>query len=129
MTGTVVRFALTLDLRATRSNMSRLPNRNEPGYLGQLALPLTFSAVNGACAAIRRAVFFEVGGFDEVDLPVSFNHVDLSSRLGDHGYRVGRTPFAEIFHLECTSRCLDVDPAKSERFLRDQQHMRTAWDL
>ena len=109
------------------THLYRLASRNDPGYFGQLALSRTLSAVTGACAAIRRAVFFEVGGFDEVNLPVTFNDVDLCLRLGDYGYRVVWTPAAKLFHLECASRGLDMDPAKSERFLRDQQHMRTAW--
>ena len=110
------------------THLCRFSSRNDPGYFGQLALPRTLSAVTGACAAIRRAVFFEVGGLDEVNLPVTFNDVDLCLRLGDYGYRVVWTPGAELFHLECATRGLDTaDPAKSERFLRDLKHMRNAW--
>jgi O-antigen biosynthesis protein len=110
------------------THLHRFASRNDPGYFGQLALPRTLSAVTGACAAIRRAVFFEVGGLDEAHLPVTFNDVDLCLRLGEYGYRVVWTPFAELFHLECATRGLDVsDPAKSERFRRDLQHMRNAW--
>ena len=112
--------------RAT--HLYRLASRNDPGYFGQLRLPRTLSAVTGACAAIRRAVFFEVGGFDEVNLPVTFNDVDLCLRLGAYGYRVVWTPFAELFHLESASRGLDfTDPVKSERFQRELQHMRNTW--
>ena len=110
------------------THLYRWASRNDPGYFGQLALPRTLSAVTGACAAIRRAVFFEVGGFEEVNHPVTFNDVDLCLRLGDYGYRVLWTPFAKLFHLECASRGSEIaDPAKGERFLREQQHMRTAW--
>ena len=65
--------------------------------------------MTGACVAIRRAVFFEVGGLDEINLAVVFNDVDLCLRLGDHGCRVVWTPFAELFHLESASRGLDSD--------------------
>jgi hypothetical protein len=71
--------------------------------------------VTGACASIRCVVFFEVGGLDEVNLPVSFNEVDLCLRVGHRGYRVVWTPFAELFHLESASRglvrkiCKDLD--------------------
>jgi hypothetical protein len=81
-------------------------------------------AVTGACVAIRRAVFFEVGGLDEINLPVVFNDVDLCLKLVDHGYRVVWTPFAELFHLECASRGLDSDdPAKQQRADREWRHM------
>jgi GT2 family glycosyltransferase len=119
-------IALGPEGRAT--HLYRLANRNDPGYFGQLALPRTLSAVTCACVAIRRAVFFEVGGFDDVNLPVAFNDVDLCLRLGDYGYRVVWTPFAELFHLERASRGLDmVDPVKNERFLRDLNYIRNIW--
>ena len=119
-------IALGPEGRAT--HLYRLANRNDPGYFGQLALPRTLSAVTCACVAIRRAVFFEVGGFDDVNLPVTFNDVDLCLRLGDYGYRVVWTPFAELFHLERASRGLDmVDPVKNERFLRDLNYIRNIW--
>src|SRR5262249_8359526 len=104
-------------------HMHRLADRNDPGYFGQLALPRTLSAVTGACAAIRRAVFFEVGGLDEVNLPVSFNDIDLCLRVRDYGYRVVWTPFAELYHMECASRGLDLaDPAKRTRSRGEWEH-------
>jgi O-antigen biosynthesis protein len=84
--------------------------------------------VTGECVAIRRAVFFEVGGLDEINLPVSFNDVDLCLRLGDHGYRVVWTPFAELLQLESATRGLDDDdPAKRQRIDGESQYMRETW--
>jgi GT2 family glycosyltransferase len=106
----------------------RLTDRNDPGYFGQLALSRTLSAVTSACAAMRRAVFFEVGGLDEVNLPVCFNDIDLCLNVGNYGYRVVWTPFAELYHVECASRGLDrADPAKRAQFLREWEHMRKTW--
>jgi glycosyltransferase involved in cell wall biosynthesis len=110
------------------SHIHRSATRNDPGYFGQLALARTLSAVTGACAAIRRAVFFEVGGLDEVNLQVAFNDIDLCLRIGDFGYRVVWTPFAELFHLECASRGKDyADEVQRPRFLRECEHMRNTW--
>jgi GT2 family glycosyltransferase len=110
------------------THLYRLANRNDAGYFGQLALARTLSAVTAACVAIRREVFFEVGGLDEVNLPVTFNDVDLCLRLGDYGYRIVWTPFAELFHFECASRGLDSgDPAKRQRADREWRHMRNTW--
>ena len=109
-------------------HLYRFAGKNDLGYCGQLALPRTLLAVTGACVAIRRAVFLEVGGLDEVNLPVTFNDVDLCLRLGDHGYRVVWTPFAELFHLECASGGADGDdPAKRERAEREWRHMCQTW--
>ncbi len=105
-------------------HLYRFAGRDDPGYCGQLALARTFLAVTGACVAIRRSVFFEVGGLDEINLPVAFNDVDLCLRLGEHGYRVVWTPFAELFHLECASRGLDSDdPVKRQRADREWRYM------
>jgi O-antigen biosynthesis protein len=109
-------------------HVHRLSSRNDPGYFGQLALTRTLSAITGACAAIRREVFLEIGGFDEANLPVAFNDIDLCLRAGDYGYRVVWTPFAELFHLESASRGPEhTDPAKRARFLREWQYMRNTW--
>jgi GT2 family glycosyltransferase len=109
-------------------HLHRFAGKNDPGYFAQLALSRTLLAVTGACVAIRRSVFLEVGGLDEVNLPVTFNDVDLCLRLGDHGYRVVWTPFAELFHLECASRGADSDdPAKRERAEREWRHMCQTW--
>jgi GT2 family glycosyltransferase len=104
-------------------HLHRRTNRNNPGYFGQLALPRRLSAVTGACLAIRRAVFFEVGGLDEVNLPVNFSDIDLCLRAGDYGYGVVWTPFAELFHLEGASRGLDGTDAGK----RELEHMLKTW--
>ena len=110
------------------NHVHRFASRNDPGYRGQLALTRTLSAVTGACVAIRRAVFFEVGGFDEVNLPAVFNDVDLCLRLGDYGYRVVWTPFAELFHFETASHGLEGDDsAKHEWGHGEWQHLRKTW--
>jgi O-antigen biosynthesis protein len=109
-------------------HLHRFADRNDPGYRGQLALPRSLAAVTGACAAIRRAVYFEVGGLDEANLAVTYNDVDLCLRVGDHGYRVVWTPFAELFHLESVSRGLIEDsPVKRERALRELDYLRKNW--
>jgi GT2 family glycosyltransferase len=110
------------------THVYRLASRNDLGNFGELALARTLSAVTGACTAIRRAVFFEVGGFDEINLPVAYNDVDLCLRIGDYGYRVVWTPFAELFHLESASRGSDSDdPAAYGRSQREWQHIRNTW--
>jgi GT2 family glycosyltransferase len=106
----------------------RLAHRDDAGYFGQLAMVRTLSAVTSACAAIRRAVFFEVGGLDAVNFPVGFSDIDLCLRLGDYGYRVLWTPFAELFHVEYSSRGSEMaNPASSERISRELDRLRETW--
>jgi GT2 family glycosyltransferase len=126
------------------THLHRFASRNDPGYCGQLSVARTLMAVTGACVAIRRVVFFEVGGFEEINLQVSCNDIDLCLRLRKFGYRVVWTPFAELFHLESVSRgyddftklfrvesvfqeAKDADPIKREQGLREWCYMQKTW--
>ena len=125
---TIQHGGVTLGPGGVPAHLYSFADRNDLGYFGQLALTRTLSAVTSACVAIRRCVFFEIDGFDEINFPVAFNDVDLCLRIGARGYRVVWTPFAELFHLESASRGYDVvDPTKYQRFLRDLQKMHTIW--
>lgn len=59
--------------------------------------------VTGAAMMCRTSVFHEAGGFDE-RLRVAFNDVDFCLRVGELGYRLVYTPFAELDHKESASR-------------------------
>jgi len=69
------------------------------GYAGSALGPRNYSAVTGACLMTRKAVFDEVGGFNE-QLAIDFNDVDYCLRLRRAGYRIVYTPYAELYHLE-----------------------------
>jgi GT2 family glycosyltransferase len=71
------------------------------------------SAVTAACLLVRAGAFEQVGGFDEVRFPVSFNDVDFCLRLGRLGLRNLYTPHAVLRHRESLSRArrgLTFDP-------------------
>lgn len=88
-----------------------------PGYLGATMLPRNFSAVSGACMMVRKEVFEEAGGFDGKNLPDTFYDMDLCLRLGERGYRVVYTPYAEILCHEMVLR----EPAPGEsRYMRER---------
>ena len=108
-------------------HIQRLADRFANGYLNQLSAPRTLSAVTGACMAIRREVYDEVGGLDEINLPVAFNDIDLCLRLGDLGYRIIWTPFAELIHHESASRPDWAIGHELEQGAREQQYFRATW--
>ena len=73
------------------------------GGCGQIALSVrNCSAVTGACLLTRRAIYNEVGGFDE-RLAVDFNDVDFCLRIRRAGYRIVFTPYAKLYHHESAS--------------------------
>ncbi len=108
-------------------HIQRLVSRFENGYLNQLSVPRALSAVTGACMAIRHEVYDEAGGLDEINLPVAFNDIDLCLRLGDLGYRIIWTPFAELIHHESASRPDWRIGRELEQGIREQQYFRATW--
>jgi GT2 family glycosyltransferase len=101
--------------------------RWSPGYFGRNVLTSSVSAVTGACLIVRKAVFEEVGGLNEKDLPVAFNDVDFCLKLRKKGYRNVWTPHAELYHYESASRGTDTTPGKLARFKAETQYMLDTW--
>ena len=73
-------------------------------YFGFADTTRNTAAVTGACLMTRRAVFEELGGFDEIDLPVAFQDVDYCLKAVSRGLRVVYTPYAELYHFESASK-------------------------
>ncbi|SED42633.1 Glycosyltransferase, GT2 family [Rhizobiales bacterium GAS188] len=101
--------------------------RGARGYAGRLLLAQDLSCVTAACMAVPRAVFAQVGGFDETNLAVAFNDVDLCLRIGEAGYRVIWTPHAQLHHHESKSRGQDLAGEKLQGFQREVAYMRERW--
>ena len=81
------------------------------------------SAVTAACMLIKRTVFQNVRGFDEL-AKVGFGDVDLCLRVRQAGYRVIFCPHAELIHHESVSRgksTTDPHPEDSLYFLNRWQ--------
>jgi len=80
-------------------------HRNTFGSANWNWLPFTRNvcAVTGACLAMRKSVFDELGGFDE-SFPENYNDVDLCLRARQAGYEVIVEPAAILRHYECQSR-------------------------
>jgi GT2 family glycosyltransferase len=109
------------------THVLRRVSRVDPGYNGQLAVTRTMLAVTGACMALRRRVFREAGGLNAERFAVAFNDLDLCLRLGELGYRIVFTPFAELFHLESASRGLPDTPEKVAQELRETENLWYGW--
>ncbi|MFC5552841.1 glycosyltransferase [Methylobacterium iners] len=75
-------------------------------------------AVTGACLAIRRALFEELGGFDPL-LRIDFNDVDLCCRASEAGYRNLYVAEPLLYHHESLSRGRTVSRAARSRSIRE----------
>ena len=87
----------------------RFRTREESGPFGELVVNREVTGVTAACAAIRRDVFFQIGGFTEA-LPSNFNDVDFCYKVGHHGYRTVWVANCELFHFESQTRDGTVRP-------------------
>lgn len=99
-----------------------------PGYFGRLHLRQEYGAVTGACTVIRRQVFEDAGGFNEKELPVAFNDIDLCLKVKERGYRNLWTPHATLIHHESASRGKDDSTEKRSRFLQEVRYMQRRWN-
>lgn len=79
-------------------------DENARGWMGRNVSPHETSAVTGACMMIERRKFDGVGGFDEVDLPVELNDVDLCLRLAARGWRTICNAQTILIHRQSASR-------------------------
>lgn len=85
-----------------------------PRAFNQMNLVRNYSAVTGACLMINRVKFNEVGGFDEENLAVNYNDVDLCLKLLEAGYRNVYTAHARLFHYESASRVKEPPREETE---------------
>lgn len=105
----------------------RLPNHAH-GYFNMPHVIQNLSAVTAACMMIRKEVFNEVGGFNEI-LALAFNDVDLCLKIREKGYMIVYTPYAELYHNESLSRGYENTPEKIKRFSGEFRYMREKWGL
>ncbi len=104
----------------------RIP-RGHAGYFNRAYLQQNCSAVTGACMVVRREIFEEAGGFDEVNLGISFNDVDFCLRLRAAGLQNVWTPYANLIHHESASRGHQRTREEQTQFIREATYMQQKW--
>jgi GT2 family glycosyltransferase len=113
--------------RGVTTHLWRYAAEDDPGYMNFLSIVRGSAAVTGACVALRKSVFNEVGGLEEANLAVTCGDTDFCFRVRAHGYRVIWTPYARLIHAEVATRGPDDTPEKAERSRRELDHLRLTW--
>ena len=72
--------------------------------------------VSGAALMIERALFRELGGFDELFAPAYYEDTDLAFRVRARGKRVVVQPASKIVHLEGVSAGTDTAGSGMKRY-------------
>ncbi|MEM1668687.1 MAG: glycosyltransferase family 2 protein [Thermofilaceae archaeon] len=100
--------------------------KTEKGYMCRAILQQEYSAVTSACMMTRKDLFIKMGGFDEKNLPISFNDVDYCLKLREAGYRIVFTPYVELYHHESLTRKEKYDILK-DQYKKEADYMRKKW--
>lgn len=75
-------------------------------------------AVTAACAMMRRTLFIEVNGFDEIWYPIAFSDTNLCLKLAAKGFISFYTPYASGIHHESISRSShNIEDFEASRWL------------
>jgi GT2 family glycosyltransferase len=101
--GTIQHAGIVIGLEGHASHVFAGTKEGHCGPFGSDDWYRNYSAVTGACMAMRREVFESIGGFDE-GYHLVFSDVEICQRLIRHGYRVVYTPFARLLHHEGKTR-------------------------
>lgn len=110
--------------------VAAMPFRGAPGDTrdpaGRTWAAHRVAAVTAACLAVRRETWDAVGGFDALDLPVSFNDVDFCLRVAGLGLRNLVLPAVRLLHHESATRgAAPNEPRAAAEFAL----MRARWGL
>lgn len=122
--GTVQHAGVVLGVGGVADHAFRGLARDAPGYMAHAITAQEVSAVTAACMLVRKAAFDQVGRFDEKELSIAFNDVDLCVKLRQAGWKIIYTPDAVAEHRESISRGDDFDQAKLARFMFENEVMR-----
>lgn len=99
------------------------PNESN-GYFNWLWTPRNVSAVTAACLMVKKSLFLDVNGLDEVNFTVAFNDVDFCLRLQEKGYLNVFTPHCVAYHYESASRGFEDNPEKIRRFEKESDYLK-----
>lgn len=124
---TVQHGGVILGVGGVGDHASRGRAIDDPFYMGRGICAQELSAVTAALMLCRADAFQGVGGFDETDLSVAYNDVDLCLKLRRAGRKVIYCPYVVAEHHESVSRGDDMSDAHLGRFVYEEQVMLARW--
>ena len=64
---------------------------------------------SGACITIRKQIWNDLNGFDELFVPAYYEDTDLAFRIRNRGYQVIYQPLSQVFHIEGSTSGTDIN--------------------
>ncbi|OYY01957.1 MAG: glycosyl transferase family 2, partial [Acidocella sp. 35-58-6] len=126
--GTIQHAGVVLGVGGVADHAFRGQPGNTPGYMMRAMAAQEISAVTAACMLVRKVAFDEVSGFDETDLAVAFNDVDLCMKLTAAGWQIIYAPDVVLEHHESMSRGSDLNEGKISRFMLENKVMQLRYE-
>jgi O-antigen biosynthesis protein len=83
--------------------------------------------LSGACILLRRALWDEIGGFDEQFVPAYYEDTDLAFEIRRRGYRVLYQPQSRVVHVEGVSHGTDIVSGIKAHQATNQIVFRNKW--
>lgn len=124
--GTIQHAGVILGLGGIAGHAFCGKGHNAKGYFSRIRCTQNLTAVTAACMMMSKALFKEIGGFDE-KLKVAFNDVDLCMRIRKAGKLIVYTPYAELYHYESKSRGIEDTDEKLARFHGEVHYFEKKW--
>jgi GT2 family glycosyltransferase/glycosyltransferase involved in cell wall biosynthesis len=107
--GNVQHGGILMGIRGIAGHAHKYMDPEGSGYFGRLHALQEYSGVTAALSLIRKSAFTQIGGFNSVRYPTSFNDVDLCIRLKQNGFRCIYNPMVCAIHHELKSRAITKD--------------------
>ena len=107
--GTIQHAGIIVGMEGHASHIFKNAAGDYPNPFGSLDWYRNYQAVTGACLMTSRAVFEQVGGFDEGYWLV-FSDVEYCLEVVRLGHQVVYTPFCKMIHHEGKSRARLIPP-------------------
>ncbi|RZD14051.1 MAG: glycosyltransferase [Candidatus Acidulodesulfobacterium ferriphilum] len=99
---------------------------DDTGYAGRANLLQNYSAVTGACMALKKELYMKTGGMDE-NLPIAYNDIDFCIKLMQFGYFNVYTPYSVLYNYESKIRGYEDTEEKKLRLKKEMDYLKDKW--
>ena len=125
---TVQHAGIVVGIYGVAENAHKYVPKEEHGYENRIDLVQNLSACTAACLLLKKTVFEEVKGLDDVNFKVNFNDVDLCLKIRELGFKIVYTPYAQLYHYESKSRGKNFStPEKRQQEVEEIQYFKKKW--
>ena len=97
-----------------------------PGYMKRMVCASNVSAVTSSCQMVDRAVFQEVGGYDE-RFQVGYYDVDFCLKVLGAGYHIACNPDVMLYHYENATQGHLLTREQRLRLERERAYLHYRW--